>query len=253
MPSCCEGDQCKFKELLIDGCHVCALCRKEMHGICGHFYNEGSIRWQNICTCCKDVLDQKKQFHEAHNLPALPFPMTEKDIDELLPEISRGRDGLLVIVPLQEQQKRPPTKMKTIIPVPLVSKKGGVKKPKMTAATTAKETASTSAPEPASTTAATTAEKTASTSTPEPSSTTAALVVAEKPASTAAAESATTETSGSTVQPKVTPTALTFDNMLATTVNSGGSNAQAVTLRCSYKKCVNKSLTTEQITCAVQS
>jgi hypothetical protein len=37
----------------------------------------------------------------------------------------------------------------------------------MTAATTAKKTASTSAPEPASTTAATTAEKTASTSTPE--------------------------------------------------------------------------------------
>jgi hypothetical protein len=180
MPSCCEGDQCKFKELLIDGCHVCALCRKEMHGICDHFYNEGSIRWQNICTCCQDVLNRKKQFHEAHNLPAHPFPMTEEDIDEFLPEISRGRDGLLVIVPLQEQQKRPPTKMKTIIPVPLVSKKGGVKKPKMTAATTAKKTASTSAPEPASTTAATTAEKTASTSTPEPSSTTAAPVVAEK-------------------------------------------------------------------------
>jgi len=124
--------------------------------------------------------------------------MTEEDIDELLPEISRGRDGLLVIVPLQEQQKRPPTKMKTIIPVPLVSKKGCVKKPKTTAATTAKETASTSAPEPASTTAATTAEKTASTSTPEPLSTTAAPVVAEKTASTSAAESAAMETSGST-------------------------------------------------------
>jgi len=101
----------------------------------------------------------RNSFMRTLNLPALPFPMTEEDIDEFLPEISRGRDGLLVIVPLQEQQKRPPTKMKTIIPVPLVSKKGGVKKPKMTAATTAKETASTSAPEPASMTAATTAEK----------------------------------------------------------------------------------------------
>jgi hypothetical protein len=80
----------------------------------------------------------RNSFMRTLNLPALPFPMTEEDIDEFLPEISRGRDGLLVIVPLQEQQKRPP---------------------KTTAATTAKETASTSAPEPASMTAATTAEK----------------------------------------------------------------------------------------------
>jgi hypothetical protein len=60
----------------------------ELHGICGNFYHEESIKFQNICALCKLVLDRKERFIELHGFPPLPIPMMPEDVAELLPEIS---------------------------------------------------------------------------------------------------------------------------------------------------------------------
>jgi hypothetical protein len=52
MPACIDEEFCKEHSLPLDGHHACALCHQELHGICGRFYNEDSIKFQNICFSC---------------------------------------------------------------------------------------------------------------------------------------------------------------------------------------------------------
>jgi hypothetical protein len=47
-PACSDGSTCKDKLLPLDGHHACRLCDVKLHGICGHFYNKDSIKYQNI-------------------------------------------------------------------------------------------------------------------------------------------------------------------------------------------------------------
>ena len=34
---CCAGERCLFPNLPLEGRHFCAICKKELHGICGIF------------------------------------------------------------------------------------------------------------------------------------------------------------------------------------------------------------------------
>ncbi len=87
MPSCGEGSSCKDKSLLLVGHHACGLCDVELHGICSRFYNEESIKYQNICTNCKVAFECKNHDLKLDGFPPLPFPMTPQEAAELLLEI----------------------------------------------------------------------------------------------------------------------------------------------------------------------
>jgi len=97
MPPCGEKHGCKDNSLPLVGHHACALCVVELHGICGNFYQEESIKFQNICTLCKLDLDRKQRFIDLCNLPPLPNPMTIEDVMELLPEIYNRFSALLAL------------------------------------------------------------------------------------------------------------------------------------------------------------
>jgi hypothetical protein len=49
MLACGDGSTCKDKSLPLEGHHACALYEVKLHGICSRFYNEDSIKYQNIC------------------------------------------------------------------------------------------------------------------------------------------------------------------------------------------------------------
>jgi hypothetical protein len=96
MPACGGKSSCKDNSLPLDGHHACSLCDVELHGICGHFYNEDSIKHQNICSLCKVELEQKNHDLKLHCLPPLPFPMMRQEVAELLPEIAKRKQADLL-------------------------------------------------------------------------------------------------------------------------------------------------------------
>ena len=51
MPQC-GGKPCNFPDLPLLGYHACALCRCDLHGPCGIFFSEQSIKFQNVCHPC---------------------------------------------------------------------------------------------------------------------------------------------------------------------------------------------------------
>jgi hypothetical protein len=51
MPQC-GGKPCNFPDLPLLGYHGCAICRCELHGPCGIFFSEQSIKFQNVCHPC---------------------------------------------------------------------------------------------------------------------------------------------------------------------------------------------------------
>jgi hypothetical protein len=87
MPACIDEDFCKDSSLPLDGHHASALCLRELHGICGRFYNEDSIKFQNICFSCKVVLDRKNFDNTFHGYPPLPCPLTQQQVKKLLPDL----------------------------------------------------------------------------------------------------------------------------------------------------------------------
>ena len=52
MPEC-GADPCTNTSLPLNGIHGCALCKVELHGPCGVFYSNESIKYQNICHRCR--------------------------------------------------------------------------------------------------------------------------------------------------------------------------------------------------------
>jgi hypothetical protein len=63
MPLC--GDHlCHHQGLPLDGRHACALCDIDLHGLCGVFYQEESIKYQNICKKCKKLEGMDKRLRE---------------------------------------------------------------------------------------------------------------------------------------------------------------------------------------------
>jgi hypothetical protein len=65
MPKC--GDHlCSYPALPLDDRHACALCLIELHGLCGVFYQEHSIRFQNICNKCKKREEMEKRLTEKN-------------------------------------------------------------------------------------------------------------------------------------------------------------------------------------------
>jgi len=98
MPACGEKFGCKANSLPLNGCHACALCVVELHGICRHFYQEESIKFQNICMLCKLDVDKKQHFIGLHNLPPLPHPMMVEDVKELLPEFCQRSSALQKLI-----------------------------------------------------------------------------------------------------------------------------------------------------------
>jgi hypothetical protein len=51
MPQC-GGKPCNFPNLPLLSYHACALCRCELHGPCGIFFSEQSIKFKNVCHPC---------------------------------------------------------------------------------------------------------------------------------------------------------------------------------------------------------
>jgi hypothetical protein len=81
MPACGDKSSCKNNSLpLDDGHHACSLCDVELHGICGRFYNEDSIKHQNICSLCKIALECKNHDIKHNRLSPLPFPMMQQEV-----------------------------------------------------------------------------------------------------------------------------------------------------------------------------
>ncbi len=91
MPSCYKRSNCKAPPLPLDNRHACALCKNELHGICGYFYQEESIRFQNVCGLCKSALEKKKFELKMAGLPALPHPLTAEQVrdTDVVPEIKK--------------------------------------------------------------------------------------------------------------------------------------------------------------------
>ena len=108
MPACGEGSSCKDTSLPLDGRHGCALCEVEIHGICGFFYNEDSIKFQNMCTKCKIAVDRKNHDLEIHRLSPLPFPLFREEVAELVPEIAKQMVANPPILPQPPLPVRPP-------------------------------------------------------------------------------------------------------------------------------------------------
>jgi hypothetical protein len=127
MPSCGEGSSCKEKLLPLKGRHACGLCDVKLHRICGCFYNEDNIKYQNICSLCKVALDRKNHDLEIHGFPPLPFPMTPQEAAELLPEILQKQQPVATPHPVSERPPLPPhqpqAKKRSIVAAPLASKK----------------------------------------------------------------------------------------------------------------------------------
>jgi outer membrane biosynthesis protein TonB len=142
MPSCYERSNCKAPSLPLDNRHACALCESELHGICGYFYQEESIRFQNVCGLCKSALEKKKFELEMAGLPALPHPLTAEQVrdTDVVPEIKKRvfeldhvSDPMLppkISSKPQEESTKPPLPpsksskpSRKIKPVPLKSKK----------------------------------------------------------------------------------------------------------------------------------
>jgi hypothetical protein len=89
MSACYEEALCKDNSLPLDGRHSCGTCDSELHGICGCFYNEDSIKRQNIGMKCKIALDRKNHELTIHGLPPLPFPLMPQEVVQLVPEIRK--------------------------------------------------------------------------------------------------------------------------------------------------------------------
>ena len=131
MPACGEGDGCKDKSLPCDGRHGCALCEVELHGICGFFYNEDSIKFQNICTKCKVEVDRKNHDLMIHGLPPLPCPLLREEVAQFLPSVMNRMATQAPILPQPPHPACPPivprqgpkASSKKIVVVPLHSKK----------------------------------------------------------------------------------------------------------------------------------
>jgi hypothetical protein len=87
MPACIDAEFCKDSSLPVDGHHACTNCGGELHGICGLFYNEDSIKFQNSCFDCKVILDTKNFDLKLCGYPPLPCPMTTQEVAALLPEV----------------------------------------------------------------------------------------------------------------------------------------------------------------------
>ncbi len=91
MPSC-EEQQCKAPSLPLDGRHACALCECELHGICGSFYQDDSIKYQNICTLCHVAVARRNHNLRMDGKPPLRPPLTSQEVrlEGLIPEISKS-------------------------------------------------------------------------------------------------------------------------------------------------------------------
>jgi hypothetical protein len=53
MPICCTGVHCLFPNLPLEGRHYCAICKKDLHGICGIFNGDDmATTYRNRCFLC---------------------------------------------------------------------------------------------------------------------------------------------------------------------------------------------------------
>ncbi len=109
MPACYEEALCKDNSLPLNGRHSCGACDSELHGFCGSFYNEDSIKSQNICTKCRIALDRKNHDLTNHGLPPLPFPLTPQEVVQLVPEITKRLESELVAQTAKQPDPEQPT------------------------------------------------------------------------------------------------------------------------------------------------
>jgi hypothetical protein len=50
---CCAGERCLFPNLPVEGRHFCAICKKDLHGVCGIFNGDDSaVTFRNRCFVC---------------------------------------------------------------------------------------------------------------------------------------------------------------------------------------------------------
>jgi len=55
MPQCCVGEKCLCPAAPLDGRHLCAICKEQLHGPCGIFNGDDSaITYRNRCFSCGD-------------------------------------------------------------------------------------------------------------------------------------------------------------------------------------------------------
>jgi hypothetical protein len=53
MPICCAGDRCLFPNLPLEGRHYWAICKKDLHGVCGNFNGDDTaVTYRNRCFLC---------------------------------------------------------------------------------------------------------------------------------------------------------------------------------------------------------
>ena len=53
MPPCSVGNKCVCPTAPLDGRHLCAICKKDLHGPCGVFNgDDGAITYRNRCFSC---------------------------------------------------------------------------------------------------------------------------------------------------------------------------------------------------------
>lgn len=77
MPKC--GDHlCSYPALPLDDRHACALCLIELHGLCGVFYQEHSIKYQNICNKCKKREQMEKRLKEKNQEKPTGIPKPQR-------------------------------------------------------------------------------------------------------------------------------------------------------------------------------
>jgi hypothetical protein len=55
MPEC-GANPCTNSSLPVNGNHACSICKVELHGPCGVFFLDESIKYQNICHVCKKTV-----------------------------------------------------------------------------------------------------------------------------------------------------------------------------------------------------
>jgi hypothetical protein len=251
MPPCGEKLSCKANCLPLDGHHACALCVVELHGICGHFYQEESIKFHNICMLCKLDVDKKQCFISLHNLPPLPHPMMVEDVMELLPSIYQRSSALQTLIigssgdvsSDADVSKKPAAKGKK-----KVSAKPAKEKKKKAQKATVVKNSTISIPKMVNDTTISMSNQTISVTNLLSSLTAAASeapAVAETSTTAVAEEAAETPTTHFSKY-DATPTELHFNNVQAQkSVDEGDNNDVADSvdkgdkLCCSYKKCNN--------------
>ncbi len=53
MPPCIVGDKCLCPNAPLDGRNFCAICKKDLHGICGVFNgDDAAVTYRNRCLSC---------------------------------------------------------------------------------------------------------------------------------------------------------------------------------------------------------